>query len=55
MSKTADTQIDDPDDDRLETLYNVHEELQTIAESDVPYAEYAENWLASLREAGYDV
>ncbi|GGK74251.1 hypothetical protein [Haloarcula sebkhae] len=56
MSKSAETDLpDQPDDDRLESLYSVREELQTIADSDVPYAEYAENWLDSLREAGYDV
>lgn len=48
----------DPDakaDDRLDALYEVHEELQLIADSDARYASYAQNALESLREAGYDV
>jgi len=43
------------EDDRLDELYELREELQTIAGTDARYAEYAENALASLREAGYDV
>jgi len=43
------------DEDRLDELYDLREELQQIAGSDARYAKYAENALASLREAGYDV
>lgn len=57
MSTKADHQTT-PQDKReqtLEQLYEVREELALIAASDGPYAKYAENWLESLREAGYDV
>ena len=53
MSTTATP--DEHEEDRLDQLYAVSDELQTIADSDADYAEYAENFLASLREAGYDV
>lgn len=42
-------------DERLERLYELREELKTIANSDVEYAEYASNGLERLQEAGYDV
>ncbi|MEA5387154.1 hypothetical protein VB779_08835 [Haloarculaceae archaeon H-GB11] len=42
-------------EDRLDDLYEVVDELKLIAESDAGYAEYAENFLESLQEAGYDV
>lgn len=57
MSTKAEHQTT-PQDKReqtLEQLYEVREELALIAASDGPYAKYAENWLESLREAGYDV
>jgi len=47
---------DTPDDqNRLDELYELRDELQTIAGSDAKYATYAENALDTLREAGYDV
>ena len=56
MSKSASPpENDEPSDDRLDKLYEVHEELQLIADSDARYAKYAKNGLESLREAGYDV
>lgn len=42
-------------DEKLEKLYERREDLQLIAESDCLYAKYAQNFLESLREAGYDV
>jgi len=56
MSSTLD--IPDHEEKRhenLDRLYELREELQTIADSDAEYAEYAENFLNSLRGAGYDV
>lgn len=41
--------------ENLETLHELREELQTIAESDADWAEYAENALSTLRQEGYDV
>ena len=51
------TEIELPDHEQrrqenLERLYDLREELQTVADSDADYAEYAENFLESLREAG---
>lgn len=54
MSQATETATDRTKE-RLQPLYEVHEELQLIAESDVPYARDAQNFLESLREAGYDV
>jgi hypothetical protein len=42
-------------DEALETLYGLREELQTVAETDCPYARYAQNALDELRQEGYDV
>lgn len=42
-------------EDRLDELYELREELKQIADSDARYSTYAENALATLREAGYDV
>ncbi len=52
--------LDVPDHERkreenLDRLYELREEMQIIAESDGPYAKYAENGLKRLREEGYDV
>jgi len=55
MSTLSTETADEPRDDRLDQLYEVVDELKIIAESDVDYAEYAQNFLASLKEAGYDV
>jgi hypothetical protein len=41
--------------ERLRPLYEVREELKLVANSDAEYAKYAQNFLESLREAGYDV
>jgi len=41
--------------ENLERLYDLHEELQTIANSDAQYSEYAQNALETLQEEGYDV
>jgi hypothetical protein len=41
--------------ERLRPLYEISEELQLVANSDADYAKYAQNFLESLREAGYDV
>lgn len=49
------TTMEDRRKENLETLYELREELKLIADSEGPYAKYAENWLESLREAGYDV
>ena len=52
------TQNPDPTDRReegLDKLYELREELKTIADSEAEYARFAENALDTLREAGYDV
>lgn len=49
MSATTNP-ADDPLDDRLDQLYELHEHFQTIANSDAEYATYAENALETLRE-----
>jgi len=41
--------------DNLDRLYELHEELQTIAEADLEYARYARNALDRLEAEGYDV
>lgn len=53
MSATA--KFDSHDEDRLEKLYELRDELQTIADSDAEWARYAQEGLDQLREAGYDV
>lgn len=42
-------------EENLETLADHADALQKIAASDLPYAEDAERFLTTLREAGYDV
>lgn len=54
-SNETPTDGDVPTDDRLETLYELREELRLVADSDCAYAEYAQNGLDALQEAGYDV
>jgi len=55
MSTTVESKAEEEQEDALETLYNVHEDLQVIADSDAEWAKYAEKGLEKLREAGYDV
>ena len=58
MSTDTNDNSDDPMDrqqEKLDRLYECRDELKTIAESDARYAKYAQNFLDSLREAGYDV
>jgi len=58
MSIDPNDNSDDPierQEEKLDQLYERREELQTIAESDCRYAAYAQNFLDSLREAGYDL
>lgn len=47
--------LDDRREERLEALYELREEFETVAEADVPYAKWAENALETLRKEGYDV
>jgi hypothetical protein len=52
--------IDLPDHEQkrketLDRLYELREELETVAASDAGYAKYAQNGLETLHEAGYDV
>jgi len=42
-------------EENLDRLYELRDELKLIADSDCRYATYAENFLESLEEAGYDV
>jgi len=49
--------IDAPDHEQrrqenLDRLYDLREELETVADSDADYAAYAESFLETLREAG---
>lgn len=56
--RTLDLDIPDHEQKRqenLDRLYALREEWRTIADSDGPYAKYAENALRRLREEGYDV
>ncbi|WP_436933728.1 hypothetical protein [Halovenus marina] len=39
----------------LDRLYELREELKIVAESDIDYAQYAQNALETLRQEGYDV
>lgn len=55
MSQTMESKVADEEDEVLETLYDVHEDLQTIANSDAEWSKYAKEGLDLLREAGYDV
>lgn len=53
-------ELDIPDheqkrEENLERLYELREELQTVADADIEYAKYAENALETLRAEGYDV
>lgn len=41
--------------DNLDQLYELRDELQTIAEADIEYARYAQNALDRLEAEGYDV
>jgi hypothetical protein len=52
--------IDAPDHvqrrkENLDRLYDLREELETVANSDADYAAYAESFLETLRAEGYDV
>jgi hypothetical protein len=52
--------IDLPDHERkrketLDRLYELRDDLKTIANSDADYAEYAHNGLETLKKEGYDV
>lgn len=54
------SQIDIPEHEQkrqesLERLYDLRDELETVANSDTKYAQYAQNGLERLQEAGYDV
>lgn len=49
------TDADERREEALDRLYELREELQTIADSDAEYAKYAREGLRKLREAGYDV
>ena len=42
-------------EDALEQLYEIRDDLKTVANSDAEYATYAQNALDELEEAGYDV
>lgn len=52
---TLETKVSDERKDRLDTLYDLREELQTVAEADIEYSKYAKEGLRTLRENGYDV
>jgi hypothetical protein len=41
--------------ERLDTLYELREELRIVADSEGPYAKYGQNGLEALRDAGYDL
>jgi hypothetical protein len=41
--------------ERLDTLYELREELRIVADSDCDYAKYGENGLEALRDAGYSL
>ena len=55
MSHAKTPDVEDKRQDRLDTLYELREEFQTVAGTDLPYATYCETALETLREAGYDV
>jgi hypothetical protein len=40
---------------RLDTLYELREELRIVADSDCSYAKYGQNGLEVLRDAGYSL
>ena len=56
MSTTKQPQtLSDEREERLDRLYGLREQLQTIADDGGPYSKYAEEALRTLREEGYDV
>jgi len=55
MSQAQSKSPDEKRAEKLDELYDLREELEQIADSDARYSEYAQNFLESLREAGYDV
>lgn len=55
MSSTVDTpRLTDERKARLDRLYELREQLQIVAASDIEYAKYAREGLRTLREEGYE-
>lgn len=55
MSSTAMPTVEERTEARLDQLYEMRDDLETIANSDAEYADYARAALQRLRQAGYDV